>query len=312
MSSASMPKLYRAVHDFIAVEIFPAIQWPEIESHLLYWVEAHDRSGNYIELLPACTCEAAGGDVRHAIPLAGFWMLSMLAARILDDIQDGEGKDEPWNRQGPAVALSAAITLLSAAQICLSRIEPHDGQLMSDLLARLGSGAALAAKAQSVSNSRLVSTEDYLRRIIATSGLVFSTIAWAGGRLSTTDESLLQRLQGFGYNLGMRDAIRSDCRDLAGRNGRPGDLRAGTYTLPVVYAASLTDHPSHSELMCLLQDNRLAADQVERIVAMLDDVDAISWSLGMAEEYHRQAVNILDSLPEDRVQGLRIYVTPND
>jgi geranylgeranyl pyrophosphate synthase len=312
MPAASTPELYRAVHNFAAVEIFPAIQWPEIESQLRYWVEAHDRSGNYIELLPAYTCEAAGGDVQQAIPLAGFWMLSMLAARILDDIQDGDGEGEPWNQQGPAVALSAAITLLSAAQICLSHIEPRDAQLISDLLARLGSGTALAAKAQTVSNSRLVSTEDYLRRIIATSGLVFSAIAWAGGRLSTTDESLLQRLQAFGYNLGMRDAIRSDCRDLAGRNGRPGDLRTGTYTLPVVYAASLTDHPSHSELMSLLQVNCLSADQVESILAILEDVDAVSWSLGMAEEYHRQAVNILDSLPEDRVKGLSIYVTPND
>ena len=300
--------LYQVTHTFAQTQILSSLQWPEIEAYFRFWIEAHQESNNYIEVLPILTCEAAGGSKQTAVPVAAFWMLSMLAARILDDIQDGEGHSNPWNNKGYIDALPVSTALLSAANVCLAQLKDVDEQVLPELLDCLGRVAALAAKAQKRSGLYSLSEEQYFQKIIASSGAVFAAVSWAGARVGTDDATRLQDIYQFGYNIGMREAIRGDCRDLRGQKNKKSDLLAGIYTLPVIYAASLTAHPCHPALLTRLE-NRPSSEQVEEIISFLNDMGALDWSMGIAHKYHEQAVEILDSLPADCAEGLRIYVS---
>jgi hypothetical protein len=301
--------LYQLTYTFVQTKILSSLQWPELETHFRFWVEAHQKSNNYIEVLPILTCEAAGGSIQTAVPVAAFWMLSMLAARILDDIQDGEGDSNPWNNKGYADALPVSTALLSAANVCLAQLKDVDEKVLPELLDCLGRVAALAAKAQKRSGLYSLSEEQYFQRIIASSGAVFAAVSWAGARVGTNDPTRLQNLYQFGYNIGMREAIRGDCRDLRGRKNKSSDLLAGIYTLPVIYAASLTSHPCHPALFSKLENRPSSDEEVEGIISLLSEMGALDWSMGMAHKYHEQAVAVLESLPMDCAEGLRIYVS---
>lgn len=299
--------LYALTFDFVHSRILPILQWPELAGNLQFWIEAHQKNKNYIEILPILSCVAAGGQVQTAVPLSAFWMLSMLAARILDDIQDGEGEGNPWHHNDNVLPMSTA--LLSAANVCLAQLMGIDKHILPELLDSLGRVAALAAKAQANPALYNASIEQYFERIIASSGMVFAAISWAGARLGTDDTTQLDLLQQFGYNIGMREAIRADCRDLDSRKHKKGDLSAGIYTLPVIYAISLTDHPCHPMLLARLEDRPFSGEDVAEIVDLIIDMGALDWSMSVAQTYHEKAVAGLELLPADCAEGLRIYVS---
>jgi geranylgeranyl pyrophosphate synthase len=139
--------------------------------------------------------------------------------------------------------------------------------------------------------------------------MVFATISWAGARLGTDDATQLDLLQQFGYNIGIREAIRADCRDLNSRKHKKGDLSAGIYTLPMIYAISMTDHPCHPTLLARLENRPFSGEDVAELVALLIDMGALDWSMSVAQTYHEQAVAKLKLLPADCAEGLRIYVS---
>jgi len=52
--------------------------------------QASEQSGFPLTLLPLLTCRAAGGDPRQALPVAAAWRSLHIAAKLLDDVEDGD------------------------------------------------------------------------------------------------------------------------------------------------------------------------------------------------------------------------------
>lgn len=304
---ADAADLYRQTCDFIAANVLPTLAWPELEICLDFWARGYQTVRNYIDILPVFTCMAAGGNYSRAIPLSAYWTLSMLAARILDDIQDGEGSDNPWYVRGILQALPSSACLLFAANLCLAHLDVRSATLR-EILGTLNTTAALAAKSQEASLGNSFTVEGYFQRIIASTGMAFAAVAWAGARLVTTDEVILNQVKEFGYNIGLRDAIHSDCLDLRPAEQKKGDLAAGLHTLPVIYGMSLSEHPYHAQLVSLYNHPSLTADQAEEAWSILQDMGAVAWCMRVAFEYNQRAAAAIATLPEERVQGLKCYV----
>lgn len=82
-----------------------------------------DREGGTSSLLlPILCCEAAGGDGDQATAIAAAWLLLCLAAKILDDIEDGDAHLTPWSAIGTPQAINAATGLIFASQLALARL----------------------------------------------------------------------------------------------------------------------------------------------------------------------------------------------
>lgn len=301
-------RLYQLTQTFIEEKVLSLIGWADLSSHVAYWINGRTRRKNFTDLLPMHACTAAGGVSDDAIPISSCWLLSMLAARIFDDIQDQEGDHLPWNIGGTQQSLPTALAFISAANISLSFLEV-DAQSLRQILGAFGTAAALASKSQA-NPPKDLTLEQYFQNIVLSSGAVFAATTWAGARVATANEAVLQQLKAFGYNIGIRDAIRSDCYDLLPKEGNPSDLSTGVYTLPVIYAVSLNEHPYHKALVSLLeQDEPLTGEQEEDVRTILNDMGAVMWSLWLAYQYHEKAIDALAGLPEERAKGLKGYVS---
>ena len=307
--------LRHRTYEFIRAHILPVIDWTKFESTVGYWIDRRENASvksNYSDVLPTLSYTALGGDADISVPLAAAWMFYILGARVLDDIQDQDALDKPWTEGGLGQSIPIGVTLLSTTNICLSHLDT-DAVTFQELLASFGRTAALAAKHQSFPTNSYASAESleqYFTHIIATTAELFAVGAWAGGRLYTTDEKILQSLRDFGFGLGMKTAIVLDCRDLKPASpDKPSDLTVGSYKLPVLYAVStLTDHPDHGLLVKLLHEGDLSGDRLDTVVGILEDMGALSWSVQVALEYGKKARLALDPLPDTAKKVLVDYV----
>lgn len=302
---------YQQTLEFVCSEATSFLAWAELETAVSYWAERHQPNPQKIcnDIFPLLTSAAVGGTVEKALPLAAFWLLNIIAARVLDDVQDQEGSRHPWNADGLAQALPTGIALLTTADICLAQLRV-DSQTWRDLFDTLKRATALAAKAQRYPLTKTTTLSSYLENSIAQTGQIMAVGAWAGGRLQTSDHAILQALWHYGQNIGLKMAILSDCLDLSPQDpGKLSDLTVAVYKLPVIYAVSLTEHRCHSRLRYLLQDPKpLFGARLADVIGLLEEMGAIAWCTNLAIHFQQQATAALVGLPNEIQQQLQAYV----
>lgn len=307
MHEFAVETLFATVYDFIEETVLPPFRWDRFSNILKEYRSKRATSLHaYVDVLPILTCAAAGGRPDKAIPLAASWTFYILAARIFDDQQDDEGAEHTWNDGGVKEALPIGLHAMGAAQAALSHLEGGGGTHAA-ILGAFGNSLALSAKAQSEQPTLDdLSVEWYFRLLAAKTGLIFATGAWAGARVSldTPDPATVDALYQYGLNTGMAAQIADDCYDLA-----EADLANNTLSLPVIYALSQKQHDKHPLLISLLQEPSAKPERIARIVEVLEEIEAIAWSLKVARVYQGQALAALEQFPEDKIQPLVYYVS---
>jgi geranylgeranyl diphosphate synthase type I len=261
-------------------------------------------------LLPILCCEAVGGDEHQATAVAAAWFLLYLAAKVLDDIEDGDALQAPWSAIGAPQAINAATGLIFAAQLALTH------------LCRLGVGEKLTLiiyedfnrtsfKICQGQHADLIevtpSLERYWQIVAAKSGEPFALACRAGALLGTDEVAPYSE---FGYNLGVLIQICDDFEGVWNPKGR-SDLAAGKRTLPVIYA--LTAAPPHvrerlERLLVKAISEPEAEEEATRIIAELgashyllieaqirrQRAEAALRSAGMPSLAHRQLMALLN------------------
>lgn len=294
---------------FIKDNILPPFNWPMFERVL----EEHQsnrlvRRNADVDVFPIAACLAAGGTAVQAMPLASSWALYIFAGRLFDDLVDGEGNERNLFAASTApTRLSTCFFAISAANAALAHLD--DIEAYRDIATAFSQAVGLAVKSE---NNRQaldqLSLEMYFETIAAKTGAIFAVGAWAGGRIAAREysEEVLTALHRYGLHVGMMTQILDDCLDLK------TDLANQVWTLPVIYALSQEDHPLSSRLRSLLACQlQIESDWLEEAVEIMAQINAIPWSLQLAEIHRHQAwAAISDLLPDAGI--LRHYVTPKD
>lgn len=299
-------RLSAETYRFVENQVLPGLDWPTFTKLFRDSREKWSKPPFvYTDVFPALACQGAGGDPLRAIPLAAAWLLNILAGRIFDDRQDGEGEQQPWMQAGTAEAASIGLFALGAANAALSHLQV-ERQTLSDIFCAFGNILALSAKTQTARlDLQSVTVERYFAHIAAKTGVVFATAAWAGARTAESGaaDSAIDALYDFGMNLGMAIQIADDCADL-----KASDLRRRHFTLPVVYVLSQHNHPRCPSLVSLLK-NGTDERWVEDVTDLLVEMGAIEWSVRVASVYRAKALAALEPLPQENVAALITYAT---
>ena len=283
----------RQIEMYICHAIIDPLSWPKLSEYVAYWFSK--RQHVLGDLLPIHTCAAVGGDPSHAIPLAAYYWLSILAARMLDDWQDGEGEQHPWNKH-PALPVIAT-GLIGTAQTALASTDSHS----TKIVATLGRTLSLAVKAQ-VSKREPLGIQPYLEYTISTTGMVWRSIAWAGAVLGTEDKTQHKLMQDIGLQIGMADAIFDDLSDLN------IDLAQKQYTLPIQYAYTMVEHPLHKDLLQLLEQPQVS---INEWLTLLREMGALTYAINTAHNYQKNAAKLIGRLPQATAGYLTPYVKLN-
>jgi geranylgeranyl diphosphate synthase, type I len=255
------------------------------------------------------TCEAVGGDTAKALPLAAALELVHNFSLVHDDIQDGDRKrhdrDTVWAVWGLPQAINAGDALLSIAYLSLA--ESLDAGLSAEAAVR-AAGLLAERTLEMVEGQvmdiefedwREVGLEEYVAMISRKTGALFDASLGLGALAGGAPLAEVEALGRCGRALGIAFQVRDDMLGVWGAEERTGksaasDIRRRKKSLPAVYALTRADAGEREELGRIYDRESVSAEDVERVLALMDALGAQAYCASMAAEYKDAALRELE------------------
>ena len=234
-------------------------------------------------------CEALSQEAAKALSAAAALELIHNFSLIHDDIQDHdrERRHQPtvWHVWGVPRALVAGSALQSTGDLALlntaQREAPPETVLkVSHLLTTSylemieGQCLDLAFEARTA-----ITTEEYLHMIACKTGALIRSGLEIGALLATDDPAAVQAFSSFGSCLGRAFQIRDDFLGIWGDETLTGkakanDIRRRKKSFPVVFALGQASGRARNDLLRIYGQQELDEEDVQRVLAVLDEVGA--------------------------------------
>jgi geranylgeranyl diphosphate synthase type I len=267
-------------------------------------------------------CRGVGGDPYQALPAAAGVELIHNFSLVHDDIQDvsplRRHRRTVWKRWGVAQAINAGDALFALARLALLRLEGKGVPARRVLLAaRLLDEACLALCQGQYLDIALekrprVSRGTYFRMVQGkTSALLEASLA-LGAVVGGRKGDALEPLQLFGRNLGLAYQLQDDALGLGGEASVVGkvspDIRSKKKAFPVVYALEKAVGREGEELRRLYRKSALAPEDIGRVMAILNRMGALEYTMKLAQGYYDRALRELEKARLPQQQGLEEVV----
>jgi geranylgeranyl pyrophosphate synthase len=253
-------------------------------------------SDGVLATLPAVVCIACGGDLCQAAPVCAAWRFFRLAAKIFDDVEDGDV------RHGKAEQINVAVGLTFVGQLVLSTLAERDvpPDHVSFLAHRLSRAGILACGGQHADLTAGVSDPDeWLQSAWAKSGIPLGWGAWAGALVAGAARGEAASYREYGRNLGVLLQVADDYNGVWHPDAA-SDLATGRPTLPVSYALSVASAEQRHELGGLFDAARGGDPGAEgRARGILVDLGAQAYLLVVGRLYRNRAIEALRRMGDD-------------
>lgn len=254
------------------------------------WAGAATRELSVAQL-PLLTCQAVGGTLERAVPVGAAWQMLHIAAKLFDDIEDGDADD-------PAADLNLATGVLTTVPLLLATLDAPLAEIQqltqaaqrAVMVASAGQHAdLLAARADAAA----VDPERWLSIARAKSGALLGWAAWAGALAGGANAATLDQMRSYGEQLGVLLQIADDFVGIW-RPERISDLAARRLSLPVCYALSvvaLDERPALSSLLARAATHDVPSQRAAR--QRLIDVGAQAYLAVTARVFQQHALAAL-------------------
>jgi geranylgeranyl pyrophosphate synthase len=197
----------------------------------------------------------------------------------------------------PATVLTGDFIFARAAKLAADTNHLPLMKLFAETLAVIVNGELT----QLFSARGLTSRENYYKRIYAKTASLIEMTTRTSAMISPVDESVVESMRVYGYNLGMAFQIVDDVLDFTGEQAEVGkpvgsDLLQGLVTLPAIYYAEL--HPDDPDVICLTSGCYSEHERMERLVLAVGKSSGVKKSLEEAEGYIQKALHPLEGMPD--------------
>ncbi len=301
---AAFPQAEARVQRFYAMQEYH-LGWRDLELQ-----PAHEDPGKLLRpQLAMLACQAVGGDVAQALPLAAGIQLIHDFSLIHDDIEDNSdtrrGRVTLWKQWGLAQGINAGDGMFVIAHLALHRLAEAGvaAPLVLEVLRRFDHTILHICEGQfldiSFEGNLGISEDDYLAMIARKTAVLVESAAELGALVGGADEATVKVLGTFGLSLGLAFQMQDDVLGIWGDpaiTGKPraADLYRRKVSLPVVHA--LRHGPGREELARLYRQQELSDAEVNRVLALLDEAGARAYTEGVAAHHHHAALAALDAV----------------
>ncbi len=256
----------------------------------------------------ACISRMLNGDRTIAIKLAASVEIYHNTTLIFDDIQDNSlvrrGKPTINAQFGSEIAISFASVLRSMITKPFKDLLPVEKTLL--LYQWINKVAVMLSLGQyremmwSHLKDLNVSEKDYLEMARFKTGALLGLAALFGG--ISAYSNLIEKLFEFGCNLGIAYQIYDDIGnvDLNTKQHKDkfSDIYSRKITLLVVHTAEINNRKWKDDLLTVFSKDVIFESDVQKVLQMLRDSDAIEYSRNVANNYIKKAIDILMQIPE--------------
>ena len=260
----------------------------------------------YLALL---ACQAVGGRVEQAVPLAAGIELIHNFTLIHDDIQDvspmRRGRATVWNLWGLAHGITAGDSMFALAHLAVHRLHAVGvpATVILEVLQRLDETILAVCEGQyldcTFEGNLSIAEDDYLAMICRKTSTLIGTAVSTGALVGGSDLATAQALYNFGVNFGMAFQLQDDILGIWGdpkATGKPAaaDLTRRKVTLPIIRA--LRDSGQRRTLADLYRKETITDADVQQMLAILDGTtiksDLIALVNRMAQATHEVLAGI--------------------
>ncbi len=264
-------------------------------------------------LIAVLACQAAGGTLGDAAPLAASIELLHNFTLIHDDIQDRSRnrrhRPTVWKIWGDAQAINAGDALFAAAQIgILNSTAPHVTADHLLVIARAFNRMTIDIVRGQVLDLGFegrndVTPEDYLEMIQGKTSAIVQFAAWAGALLGGASVPHASTFADFGMALGLGFQIRDDALGVWGSSEETGkdtgdDIRRRKQSLPLLILRALADDRDRAELTRSFGNDHIAEDDVQAILTMYARYHVADEIAMQVRRFHNDAEAALQRLAE--------------
>ena len=256
-------------------------------------------------------CEASGGSIKEAIPIAVSLELIHNFSLIHDDIQD---RDETrhhrptlWSVWGIPEALVAGNVLRAIADVSLEHLE-HEGVEPDRALDSVG--LLTEAYLEMIEGQHMdisyegrpdIGMQDYMTMISRKTGALIRCSMNLGAVIGTRNEATVDAFRSCGKSLGYVFQIRDDVLGVWGDEevtGKPvgADIQRKKNSFPVVYAMSAASDDDRRTLTDIYRQERITADDVERVLLIMDGIGVRDHAQSLAAEHCDRALEAVSSI----------------
>jgi geranylgeranyl diphosphate synthase type I len=288
-----------AIYDIIRYHL----GWVDRQGHLT------DSGGKLVRpTLLLLACEALGCDWVAALPAAASVELVHNFTLIHDDIEDGDqqrhNRATVWWLFGKPQAINAGDALHSMASLALLRLEPNDvaphkrhraADILDKTCLELCEGQYLDIYYESQSE---INTDSYLEMIDLKTASLFSASLEIGALIATDDETKLKRFRNFGRKIGLAYQMLDDVLGIWG-NEFASDILKKKKTIPVVYALQHAKGRERAELVGIYSKETVDQEDADKVIKILNRLDAEGYSRSMANKYYNEALQELNVIDLD-------------
>ena len=272
---------------------------------------------NFQPTLALASCEALGGDFRRALPVAASVELIYNFTLVHGDVQAGRADpgDRPsvWWVWGPAQAINAGDGLHALGRTTMMLLAQKGvpaGRVLRALRSldmaclTLCEGQYMDLQFQ---DQMMVTTAAYLDMIGRKAGALASCAAESGALTAGAGDEVCSRLGQMGRNMGMAWQIARDIEDLWGERGdgmTPSNVLNKKKSLPLVHTLENSSVSVKRELGSIYMKRVLEADDIAKMIEILDNTDARQASQAKAQELVDQALAGLEGLSGITEEGM--------
>jgi geranylgeranyl pyrophosphate synthase len=195
----------------------------------------------------------------------------------------------------PATVLTGDFLFARAAILAAETDHLPLMKLFSETLATIVSGELT----QMFSSRGLINRENYYKRIYAKTASLFEMTSRAAAMVSPVDETEIEAMRDFGYQIGMAFQVVDDILDFNGEQaavGKPlgSDLLNGLVTLPAIYYAEA--NPDDPDVLSLPIGGWTHTENMTRLVEKIRASDSSKKAMREAEEHVDRALDRLNAM----------------
>jgi geranylgeranyl pyrophosphate synthase len=270
--------------------------------------EELNKIANYWALLPGLCCQATGGDVELADPVAAAWMVFYLAAHIMDSIQDNDVPDPWWAKVGPGSAINVASGLFFTANTILFEMfnQAYDPQDIRRVIDDFSHYLLLMCDGQHHDlNDKNVSLENFWEISSRKSGSFFTLACQSGARLATKQINRIAEFGRFGYHLGMIIQVLDEMEDwhVLTTGGDTSGIKKLSSSLPILYTFHVVPEAIQFDLKKKIEEFTKDAKVVDDIVCEVNRNGATVYILTELERHNHLARTALQNAEPEPSAG---------
>ncbi len=310
---------YKAPVDRELIRVVPETSESEAYLLLRYHLGWTDRHGAAMEsagsqgkaLRPTLclfACDALADDYSRALPAAAALELIHNFSLVHDDIQDGDlerrHQATVWHVWGMPKALSAGNAMQCTGDLAVldagrRGIPPQTVLRVSEILTgsylEMIQGQCLDLAFESRTN---ITSDEYLYMIACKTGALIRCGLEIGAMLAARDDDSVRAFSRFGSFLGQAFQIRDDYLGIWGDESTTGksagnDIRRRKKSYPVVSGLERAGGRALDDLLRIYRQETLGEEDVQRVLAILDEVGAKDSAQQLTESAAAQALDAL-------------------